>query len=96
MSTLVQRALARTPVPHWNERGDDGEAGTPGGYERLALFAFLREAAMFSRCTDDQLAAPVGQLVAIVAVGALAGVLAAIRPARRAARLDVLDAIAVA
>ena len=27
----------------------------PGGYERVALFAFLRGAAMFSRCTDDQL-----------------------------------------
>jgi putative ABC transport system permease protein len=41
-------------------------------------------------------AAPIGQLGAIVVVGAIAGVLAAIRPARRAARLDVLEAIAVA
>jgi putative ABC transport system permease protein len=39
-------------------------------------------------------AVPTGQLAVVVAVGALAGALAAIRPARRAARLDVLDAIA--
>jgi putative ABC transport system permease protein len=38
--------------------------------------------------------APVAQLVAIAAVGGIAGVLAATRPARRAARLDVLAAIA--
>jgi putative ABC transport system permease protein len=37
---------------------------------------------------------PVGQLVVITLVAALAGLLAAILPARRAARLDVLDAIA--
>ena len=40
-----------------------------------------------------QLAIPVGQLVVVVIVAALAGVLAAILPARRAARLDVLGAI---
>jgi ABC-type antimicrobial peptide transport system permease subunit len=34
--------------------------------------------------------------VLVLFVGAIAGVLAAVRPARRAARLDVLDAIAVA
>ena len=38
--------------------------------------------------------APVGQLAVIVGIGALVGVLAAMRPARRAARMDVLDAIA--
>ena len=37
---------------------------------------------------------PVTQLVIIAVVGALAGVLAAFRPARRAARLDVIDALA--
>lgn len=36
---------------------------------------------------------PVGQLVTIVVLAALAGVLAAILPARRAARIDVLQAI---
>lgn len=39
-------------------------------------------------------AAPPAQLVIFVAAGALAGVLAGLRPARRAARLDVLTAIA--
>ena len=38
--------------------------------------------------------APVTQLVIIVVIGALAGVLAAWRPARRAARVDVIDALA--
>jgi putative ABC transport system permease protein len=37
---------------------------------------------------------PVGQLVVVVLVAAVLGVLASIRPARRAAKLDVLDAIA--
>ena len=37
---------------------------------------------------------PAGSLTVILVVGALAGALAAIRPARRAARLDVLEAIA--
>lgn len=36
---------------------------------------------------------PVGQLVVITVLAALAGVLAAVLPARRAARLDVLDAV---
>ena len=39
-------------------------------------------------------AVPVTQLVPIVVLGALAGVLAAWRPARRAARVDVIDALA--
>ena len=37
---------------------------------------------------------PVGSLVVVLLVGAFAGALAAIRPARRAAKLDILDAIA--
>jgi len=41
-----------------------------------------------------QLAIPVGQLVVVMVLAALAGVLAAILPARRAARLDVLQALA--
>jgi putative ABC transport system permease protein len=40
-----------------------------------------------------QLSVPVPQLVAIVGFGAVAAVAAAVLPARRAARLDVLDAI---
>ena len=39
-------------------------------------------------------AAPVGQLVVVLVAGGIAGVLAGLRPARRAARLDVLAAIA--
>ncbi|HKA04081.1 MAG TPA: ABC transporter permease, partial [Acidimicrobiales bacterium] len=38
--------------------------------------------------------APVAQLVIVLVAGGVAGVLAGIRPARRAARLDVLAAIA--
>ena len=41
----------------------------------------------------DVLAIPWAQLVIFVALAALAGVLAAVLPARRAARLDVLRAI---
>ena len=37
---------------------------------------------------------PVGQLIFILVIAALAGVLAAIAPARRAAKLDVLEALA--
>ncbi|HEY1118404.1 MAG TPA: FtsX-like permease family protein, partial [Acidimicrobiales bacterium] len=39
-------------------------------------------------------AVPVGQLAIVVLVAAVLGVLASIRPARRAARLDILEAIA--
>ena len=37
---------------------------------------------------------PVGQLIFILVIAGLAGVVAAIAPARRAARLDVLEALA--
>jgi putative ABC transport system permease protein len=39
-------------------------------------------------------AAPITRLVVILVLGGLVGVLAGLRPARRAARIDVLDAIA--
>ena len=38
--------------------------------------------------------APVSSLAIILGLAAAAGVVAALRPARRAARLDILDAIA--
>jgi hypothetical protein len=38
--------------------------------------------------------ADVGQLVVLLVVGAIAGVLAGLRPARRAAKLPVLQALA--
>jgi putative ABC transport system permease protein len=41
----------------------------------------------------DRLAIPFGQLVVMLIVAALIGVLAAIWPARRAAKLNVLEAI---
>ncbi len=41
----------------------------------------------------DRLAVPVGQLLGYVAAAAVAGVLAAIGPARRAAKVDVLKAV---
>src|SRR5918995_797931 len=37
---------------------------------------------------------PAGQLAVVLALGALVGIVAAVRPARRAAKLDVLQAIA--
>jgi putative ABC transport system permease protein len=54
-------------------------------------------AALISRPLADEgfeLAYPVGQLIVILVLAALAGVLAAIGPARRAAKLDVLEALA--
>jgi len=41
-------------------------------------------------------ALPTGSLVVILVLAMLAGVVAAVRPARRAARLDILSAIATA
>ena len=60
----------------------------------LPLGVFL--AAIVTRGLSDEglgLHLPVGSLVAFTAVAALAGVLAAIPPARRASRLDVLHAL---
>jgi putative ABC transport system permease protein len=54
-------------------------------------------AALVSRPLADEgfeLAYPVGTLIVLLVLAALAGVLAAIWPARRAARLDVLQALA--
>ena len=52
-------------------------------------------ASLVSRPIDDfEFAVPVANLMIVLALGALAGVLAAIWPARRAARLDVLEALA--
>ena len=54
-------------------------------------------AALVSRPLADEgfeLAYPFGVLIALLALAALAGVLAAIWPARRAAKLDVLQALA--
>jgi putative ABC transport system permease protein len=67
--------------------------GTLGG---LGLGAFLGWALVRASSTEDvgAFSAPPGTLGAVLVAGAFAGVLAGIRPARRAARLDVLGAIA--
>src|SRR5262245_26198723 len=63
----------------------------------LGLILGLIFAALMSVPLKDQgfvLSYPVGQLVFILIIAALAGVVAAIAPARRAARLNVLEALA--
>ena len=68
--------------------------GTVGG---LALGTFLGWALVKAADADGFISVftiPVGSLAIVLLVGAVAGGLAAIRPARRAAKLDVLEAIA--
>lgn len=66
--------------------------GTVGG---LGLGVFLGWAMVRAAGADiGSFAAPPARLLVVLAVGAAVGVLAAVRPARRAARLDVLAAIA--
>jgi putative ABC transport system permease protein len=68
--------------------------GTVGG---LGLGTFLGWAMMKTIEAAEGLGAfavPTGQLGVVVALGAIVGAVAAVRPARRAARLDVLQAIA--
>src|SRR3954468_21323727 len=63
----------------------------------LGMILGLIFAALMSVPLEDQgfvLSYPVAQLVIILVVAALAGVVAAIAPARRAARLNVLEALA--
>ena len=69
--------------------------GTAGG---LGLGVFLGWALVQAASAEGfaTFAAPAGQLLVVLAAGAVAGVLAGLRPARRAARLDVLQAIATA
>ena len=51
--------------------------------------------ALFAATSDGGgVTVPVVRLAIVAVLGALAGVLAAVRPARRAARLPILDAIA--
>ena len=63
--------------------------GTLGG---LALGVFSSWA-LVRAAGEVTYAVPVPNLVVLVVLGALAGVLAAVRPARRAARIDVLAAV---
>ena len=59
-----------------------------------SLYRTLAEAEQGGNGAPTPFVLPVGQLLVIMALGALVGVLAASRPARRAAKLPVLDAIA--
>lgn len=64
-----------------------------GGVLGLALGVLL--SVVFTQALDDiVLSVPPGALVMLLVLSALAGVLAAALPARRAARLDVLEALA--
>jgi len=68
--------------------------GTLGG---LGLGIFLGWAIDRAIAASEGLgsfAVPTGQLALVVGLGALVGMIAAVRPARRASRLDVLAAIA--
>jgi putative ABC transport system permease protein len=67
--------------------------GTVGG---VTLGVFLGWALVRASAEQDTstFTAPVAQLLFIVAGGGFAGVIASVRPARRAARLGILDAIA--
>ena len=71
--------------------------GTVGGLG-LGLFLGWALVKAASEGTGDMIAptfsAPIGQLVVLLVVGAIAGVLAGLRPARRAAKLPVLQAVA--
>jgi putative ABC transport system permease protein len=67
--------------------------GTLGGMV-LGLFFGWAAVQGISKSTEISFVLPVGLLFTIAIVGALAGVLAAIRPASRAAKLDLLQAIA--
>jgi putative ABC transport system permease protein len=87
------RAQVRSMV-----RWESVVVATFGALGGLALGVFLGWALVrVAGAASDGLgsfALPVGRLLLVLALGAVAGVLAGIRPARRAARLDVLAAIA--
>ncbi len=68
--------------------------GTIGG---LSLGVFLGWALVQAASTRTiaVFSAPPGRLIAVLVVGAIAGVVAGLRPARRAARLNLMEAIAI-
>jgi putative ABC transport system permease protein len=61
----------------------------------LGVGAFFGWAMMKALADEglDTLTIPVGQLVVVTAIAGLAGVGAAVMPARRASRIDVLKAV---
>lgn len=77
-------------------RGESLIIAVLGTIVGLALGVFLGWGLVRSSADDASLSAfspPVGQLLVVLVAGAAAGVLASLRPARGAARQDVLDAI---
>ena len=71
-----------------HRRGDRGSVGLViGVFFGWALVTALEDEGI------SRLALPTGRLIAYVVVAGVAGVIAAIPPARRAARLNILDAI---
>lgn len=67
--------------------------GTIGGVGLGLVAAWGLVSALSTDADLGSFAAPVGQLVIIGLIGGLVGIAAGVRPARRAARLNVLDAI---
>jgi putative ABC transport system permease protein len=70
---------------------------TLGAVGGIAVGTFLGWALVKAADADGFISVftiPVGSLIVVLVVGALAGALAAVRPARRAAKLDILEAIA--
>lgn len=79
-------------------RGESVIVSTFGAVGGIGLGSFLGWALLRALSSSegdiDVFTLPVGQLLVVLGLGALVGVLAAWRPARRAARLDVLAAVA--
>jgi putative ABC transport system permease protein len=67
---------------------------TLGSLLGWALYKTLAEAESGGGGAPTPFVLPVGQLITIMVLGALVGVVAAARPARRASKMNVLDAIA--
>jgi putative ABC transport system permease protein len=70
-------------------------SGNPAGLALGAVLGISLTRALSGQGITE-LVVPGGRLVLFLALGALIGVLAAVWPARRAARMKVLDAIATA
>jgi putative ABC transport system permease protein len=67
--------------------------GTVGGLGFGVFLGWALVRAASSAMPTNSFAAPPGQLLAVLVLGALVGALAAVRPARRASRVDPLTAI---
>ena len=79
-------------------RGESIVVASFGAVGGVGLGVFLGWALLKALSSSEEdfavFAVPIGQLVVVLALGALVGVVAAWRPARRAAKLDILAAIA--